>query len=57
MKHEEPTYIRKGRTLRNVKDGTVETLPSISAAKKHSSLLQKANGGLGCGYVRVERKK
>lgn len=56
MKHKEPTWIRKGRTLHNLKDGTVEVLTSISAAKRQSLHLQKANGGLGCGYVRVERK-
>lgn len=56
MKHATPNYIRKGRTIRCLADNTVETLPSISAAKRRSAELQKQNGGLGSGYVRVERK-
>ncbi len=60
MKHKDPSYIRLGRAIKCmvVGDmyGTVETFPSVSAAKKHSLLLQKENGGRGSGYVRVQKK-
>lgn len=56
MLHKEPVYIRKGRTIKNVKTGVVEEFSSISAAKLHSRVLQQANGGRGQGYVRVQRK-
>jgi hypothetical protein len=54
VKHEEPKYIRKGRVVREV-GSKAETFKSISQAKRRSLELQKANGGRGCGYVRVER--
>lgn len=54
MQHKEPTYIRKGKVIRNA-DGTAETFKSISQAKRRSLDLQKQNGGRGLGYVRVER--
>lgn len=55
MQHKEPSFIRKGKTLISLIDGNVETFKSISQAKARSLELQKANGGRGCGYVRVER--
>jgi hypothetical protein len=55
MKHEEPTYIRKGKTIREVATGKVEKFDSISKAKAQSLKLQLANDGRGAGYVRVER--
>lgn len=54
MKHKEPTFIRKGRVVREV-GGKAETFKSISQAKRRSLQLQSANGGRGSGYVRVER--
>lgn len=54
MQYKEPAYIRKGRVVREV-GGKAETFKSISQAKRRSLELQKANGGLGSGYVRVER--
>lgn len=58
MKYKSPTYIRKGKKLYPA-DPT-SGLPSynmvsIGAAKRESTILQKANGGLGCGYVRVAK--
>jgi hypothetical protein len=61
MKHTAPTWIRKGKVLTPADPTDLfakkEVHPSISAAKRRSSILQKANGGLGCGYVRVAREK
>lgn len=59
MKHKSPTWIRKGKTLTpsDPTAGPPETHTSISAAKRRSSTLQKANGGLGCGFVRVAKGK
>lgn len=53
MKHKEPSYLRKKNKITEVATGKVETFPSISAAKLQSRHLQKANGGLGAGYVKV----
>lgn len=55
MQHKEPAYIRKGNKIRTVADGKVESFKSISEAKRRSLILQRANGGRGTGYVRVER--
>lgn len=55
MQHKEPQFIRKGKTLRNVADNTVETFKSISQAKRRSLELQLQNGGRGMGYVRAAR--
>ena len=55
MQHKEPLYVRKGKTITNVKTGQAETHSSISAAKRRSLTLQRANGGRGMGAVRVER--
>jgi hypothetical protein len=64
MMNVQTRYIRKGKVIRRlvtedeVKQGyheTTETFKSINAAKHSSMLLQKANGGLGKGFVRVER--
>jgi len=58
-------FIRKGKKLYALQPdetfGTVkmeshcETFKSINAAKAKSHELQKAHGGLGHGFVRVER--
>lgn len=58
MKHEIPSYLRKGRVIVTLDENGKETnvkavFPSISAAKRESARLQKSNGGLGCGYVKV----
>jgi hypothetical protein len=53
MKFKTPTYFRKGRVIRHV-EGAVEEFKSISQAKRRSRELQKATGGLGLGYLRVE---
>ena len=56
MKHDTPAYVRKGRVLREVASDKSEKLQSISAAKRRSRELQQQNGGLGMGYVRVDRR-
>ena len=55
MQHKEPTYIRKGKAIRNVVTGKVEEFKSINMAKARSLIMQRGNGGRGSGYVRVER--
>jgi hypothetical protein len=55
MQHKEPSYIRKGKTIRCVADGSVETFKSISQAKRRSLQIQLSSGGRGMGCVRVER--
>lgn len=64
MKHTSPTWIRKGHLLipadplqAALEDLRTENYGSISAAKRRSAALQKANGGLGCGFVRVQKGK
>lgn len=64
MKYESPTWIRKGHRLipANPVQAAAEGLKqqnfgSISAAKRQSAILQKANGGLGCGFVKVQKGK
>lgn len=54
MQHKEPRFIRKGSVVREV-GGKAETFKSINQAKRRSLQLQKANGGRGSGYVRVDR--
>lgn len=57
----ETKYIRNGSTIYSVKRGKdgrpVETHlhASINAAKRESAEMQKKNGGLGAGYVRLDR--
>lgn len=51
----EPTHIRKGKTIRNLADDSVKVHESINAAKRASREIQKSNGGLGMGAVKVER--
>lgn len=61
-------YIRKGRLMRVSADfdqaidiselpdrGESYSFDSVNKAKAFSHKLQKANGGLGRGFVRVER--
>lgn len=63
MKHNAPTWIRKGHLMypadpvQAAAGLKAENYGSISAAKRRSATLQKANGGLGCGFVRVARGK
>lgn len=56
--HAAPTYIRKGRKIYPA-DPAVGlasyNCASISEAKRKSSELQKAQGVLGDGYLRVAR--
>jgi hypothetical protein len=54
MQHQKPTYIRKGKTIRNVETGETETLKSISAAKRRSREIQAKEPPMGNGYLRVE---
>lgn len=56
MKHKIPTATRKGKTIL-VNGEAAHTFPSISAAKRRSSELQKQNGGLGSGWLRVIKEK
>lgn len=50
-------YIRKGRIIRDAVSKQLLDPPfhSINAAKRWSRIEQKAHGGLGAGYVRVDR--
>jgi hypothetical protein len=55
MYHKEPTYVRKERTIRNVKTDEAESFKSISQAKRRSRELQMAaEGKLGTGFLRVQ---
>lgn len=56
MQHKEPTYIRKANLILHADTRAVyQEFKSISQAKRFSSQLQRNNGGLGVGYLRVER--
>jgi hypothetical protein len=46
-------FTRKGRTLRDLESGTENTFDSINQAKRESRRLQRRNGGLGRGSLRV----
>lgn len=48
-------FTRKGQFIKNESTGQVEDHKSISKAKRWSMVWQKANGGLGCGKLRVTR--
>lgn len=49
------TVIRKGRLLLDAATRKpIKNFASISKAKKWSWSFQRANGGLGCGVLRVE---
>jgi hypothetical protein len=50
----EPTYVRKGQTIRNLKTDEAESFKSISQAKRRSREIQQANGKLGDGFLRVQ---
>lgn len=50
----ETVHFRKGRNYLAADRKTVlQQFESINQAKKHSRQEQKANGGLGLGFVRV----
>lgn len=49
----EAKYERKGKTIKNIETGEVETFSSINKAKRRSRELQLSNGGLGCGSLIV----
>lgn len=47
-------YIRTGKTIKNIQDGTIQGFKSVNKAKKHSSKLQiSEDGGLGMGSLAV----
>lgn len=48
------TYHRKGKTLINIETGEQKAHKSINEAKRESAKLQRANGGLGAGYVTLK---
>lgn len=50
----EPKFYRKGKVIRTPEGD--ETFPSMNTAKRRSRELQLANGGLGCGVLRVVEK-
>lgn len=52
----EPVFQRRGKTILDMQGNTVEGFKSISQAKKWSGQQQKANGGLGMGYIKVIKK-
>lgn len=54
---QELLYTRKGKTIHNIVENTSETFPSRNLAKKASVKLQRANGGLGMGSLRVQAEK
>ena len=47
-------YVRKGRTIRTIKTGEVETFKTIAAAKRKSRELQGKN--LGNGLLKKDSK-
>ena len=53
----EQAYIRRKNKIFDVETKALigEPFKSINAAKRWSAVEQKAHGGLGMGYVRVER--
>ncbi len=51
----ENKLVRKGKKITAVGGGTSITYKSINAAKRESFRLQKADGGLGSGMLRVEK--
>lgn len=59
MYHKEPTYIRKGKTIRHVESGHVDSYKSINAAKQRSRDLQLSSENkepkLGNGFLLVDR--
>lgn len=54
----ETKYIRKGRVITRIDVDPPDVLAfdSVNKAKAESLKLQKANGGLGAGFVKVVRK-
>lgn len=52
-----PAVVAEDGTITSeaVPEKVLQKHPSISAAKRHSSELQKAAGGHGCGILRVQR--
>lgn len=50
---QELLYTRKGATIKNLIANTSETFKSKNKAKKESVKLQRSNGGLGCGSLKV----
>ena len=52
----EVQYIRDGKDVQEVKSGAWTDHQSKNRAKRWSREYQKANGGLGMGAVRVEKK-
>lgn len=56
-KRAELEYIRKGRFVHLPNGDLWKEFPSIAKAKKWSWEIQKTNGGLGMGAVKVEEPK
>ena len=50
----EPKFFRKDKVIRTPEGD--EAFPSVNTAKRRSRELQLANGGLGCGVLRVVEK-
>jgi hypothetical protein len=52
----ETKFVRKGRRVFSVDGEPFKEFASINEAKAWSKKEQLANGGLGMGYVRVEKQ-
>lgn len=44
-------YLRTGRIIKNLADGTTQDFKTVNAAKRWSREWQKKNGGLGIGKL------
>lgn len=49
-------YARNGKTINDLTTGKAEGFKTINAAKRRSAKLQKENGGLGRGSLRLTKK-
>lgn len=46
-------FERKKNSIKNLETGKVEFFGSVTKSKRESAILQKANGGLGRGSLKV----
>ena len=44
-------FHRKGKTIKTVETGEIQTFETLNKAKAASRKLQLANGGMGCGSL------
>ena len=46
-------FTRAGKAIKEISTGKITGYKHVNEAKRESAKLQRANGGIGCGVLRV----